>query len=321
METASVIVPAYNAEKTIGKCLKALESQTRKPKEIIVVDDGSRDNTAKAAKEFRGVKLIKQKHSGPAAARNRGAKRAAGSILVFTDADCEPAKSWLSNMLKPFSDKKISGVQGAYSTEQNSLIARFAQCEISERYAWMKSFKYIDFIGTYSAAYRKKDFLDAGGFDESFPIASGEDPEFSFRLAERGKKLVFNPDAVVYHAHPNTLKKYLRQKFWRAYWRVRVYKKHPKKVVRESYTPQIIKAQIVLFYLFLISLILLPVFNTLLIAAALFIILVLSTLQETLSFCRRDRAAGIIAPVIILLRTVVFSAGLVFGNLTISPKP
>jgi glycosyltransferase involved in cell wall biosynthesis len=87
----SVIVPAYNAESTIGKCLDALERQNipRDEYEVIVVDDGSTDNMPGIVKRFP-VKYISQQNKGPASARNRGAGEAKGEIILFTDSDCVP---------------------------------------------------------------------------------------------------------------------------------------------------------------------------------------------------------------------------------------
>ncbi len=247
---ASVIIPAFNSEKTIGECIAALNEQEfpKKEFEIIVVDDGSTDNTKKIA-EMLGARVFPQKNSGPAKARNNGARKAKGGILVFTDADCMPEKNWIAEMLEPFSDLEVAGAQGAYRTRQKSIVARFAQMEIEERYERMKRFSgKLDWVGSYSAAYRKKDFLEAGGFDESFPKASGEDPELSYRIAKQGKKLVFNPKAIVYHTHPSTLKKYFWSKFWRAYYRVPMYGKHPDKAIRDSYTTTELKLQIAAQY-------------------------------------------------------------------------
>ena len=86
-----------------------------------------------------------------------------------------------------------------------------------------------------------KAFLDENGFDESFPRASGEDAELSYRLAKKGHTLVFAPRAVVYHTHPATFVHYLKVKFFRAYWRTRMYLKHPEKSVEDSYTPSTLK--------------------------------------------------------------------------------
>jgi len=80
--------------------------------------------------------------------------------------------------------------------------------------------------------------LGLGGFDTGFPLTLGEDAEFSYRLSQKGYKMVFNPQAFVYHKHPHTLKEYLRVKYWRAYWRIPAYKKNPQKMIKDSYTPQ-----------------------------------------------------------------------------------
>lgn len=309
----SVIIPVYNSEKTISLCLDALLNQNFQEKyEIIIVDDGSIDRSIDIIKRYKKIRLIKQKHKGPAAARNLGAKRSNGNILLFTDADCQPSINWIKEMVKPFKNPNIVGVQGRYKTKQKDMIARFVQFEIEDRYEKMAKYRYIDFIGSYSAGYRKDVFIKEGGFDETFPIASGEDTDFSFRLSKKGYKMVFNPKAIVYHQHPDTMKRYLNQKFWRAYWRVLLYKKHKKKMFRESYTPQILKINIVLFYLTLLSI---PFSLSL---SSIFLILsILSTFKLSYKIFKRDKKIGIFSPFILLLRTIVFSFGLFYGFISL----
>ena len=239
----SVIVPVYNAEKIILRLLKALEKQSfAEPFEVIICDDGSKDNTLKVVKEFAKKSKLKIRtfanpHRGPAWQRNFGARKAKGEIIVFTDSDCVPGKNWLREMIKPILNREAVGVQGTYKTlNKESLIARFEGYEIEKRHERMKKQKSIDFIGTFSAAYLKDVFLKFNGFDTKFKIASGEDPELSYRIAKAGYRLVFNPKAWVYHEHPSSFKKYLKQKFYRAYWRVVMYKKHPDKMPKDSYT-------------------------------------------------------------------------------------
>ena len=101
----------------------------------------------------------------------------------------------------------------------------------------------IDFVDTYSAAYRRDIFLANGGFDSTFPTASVEDQEFSFRLAEKGYRLVFVPAAKVFHRHNHTLSAYIRRKFLIGYWKVLVTRRHPGRAVRDSHTPQALKLQ------------------------------------------------------------------------------
>ncbi|MBN1941232.1 MAG: glycosyltransferase [Candidatus Diapherotrites archaeon] len=241
---ASVIIPAYNAEKTLGDCLASLRKQSIRGFETIVVDDGSTDETAAITKKFRNIKLLRQKNSGPAKARNWGAKKARGGIIVFTDSDCVAEKDFLKEMLKPFSEKAIAGVQGKYKSAQKEFFARLTQLEIEQRHEKMAAMDSIDFMGSYAAAYRKKVFQKMNGFDTSYPMASGEDTDLSFRISKAGHKMVFAPKAIVWHTHPSTWKKYFKVKFYRAFWRTKVYEKHKDKAIKDSYTSKAVKSQI-----------------------------------------------------------------------------
>lgn len=311
----SVIVPVYNGERQISRCINSLSEQTKKPDEIIVVDDGSMDKTKEIVRKFRKVILLSQEHKGPASARNMGARKAKGDILLFTDSDCEPEGGWVSEMAKPFREKEVAGVQGRYLTRQKGLVPRFVQLEIEDRYDRMRKFEKIDFIGSYSAAYRRRVFLEAGGFDESFPTASGEDPELSFKLSKSRHRMIFNEKAIVYHNHADSLGSYLKQKFWRAYWRVLLYRKHPNKITKESYTPQTLKFQILSFCLSALLLIFSAAFPPLAyLSAASLILLFLLTLPLSAKNFRKDRVAGLSTPAISVLRTAVFSLGLIYGT-------
>jgi cellulose synthase/poly-beta-1,6-N-acetylglucosamine synthase-like glycosyltransferase len=309
----SVIVPAYNEEAHLSACLESLFRQEYDGEyEVLVVDDGSTDATAEVARRF-GARLLSQDHRGPAAARNLGAREARGAILLFTDADCVPQEDWLREMVLPFEEEQVAAVQGCYRTRQRGLVPRFAQLEIEVRYERMKRERSIDFIGSYAAAYRREVFLSEGGFDEAYPVASGEDPDLSYRLASRGYRMVFNPRAIVYHRHPETLLSYLRQKFYRAFWRVLLYRKNREKALRDSYTPQLLKLQILLFYLLLASL-LTPLGAEL----PLFLALLLTFLPTSLTNLRKDPVVGVLSPLFLFLRTAVFATGLVWGVLRLS---
>ncbi len=100
----SVIVPAYNASATIGRTLEALSKQNcSQPFEVIVVDDGSVDNTADIVRSFAvGASYVRQDNAGPASARNHGAQLAQGEFLAFTDSDCIPHEDWISQLMEGF---------------------------------------------------------------------------------------------------------------------------------------------------------------------------------------------------------------------------
>jgi glycosyltransferase involved in cell wall biosynthesis len=241
----SIIIPTYNGASRIGRCLDALKNQTpARDVEIIVVNDGSTDNTAEVIQtQYLSVRLLNQKNAGPAVARNRGASEATGSIIMFTDDDCEPAPAWMDAMLQPFSDPEVVGTKGAYRTRQTQVMARFVQTEYEDKYRLMAQHANIDFIDTYSAAFRRDNFQEMNGYDTAFPVACAEDIELSYRMSARGWKMKFVPGAIVYHQHPDSFLRYIKKKFKFAFWRVLAVRKNPHKALKDTHTPQLMKLQ------------------------------------------------------------------------------
>jgi glycosyltransferase involved in cell wall biosynthesis len=95
----SVVIPAYNEEKLLGKCLKSLKNQTEKPFEIIVVDNNSTDKTAEIAKKM-GARVIEEKQQGISFSRNAGFDAAKGGIIARIDADTTAPTNWLERIKK-----------------------------------------------------------------------------------------------------------------------------------------------------------------------------------------------------------------------------
>lgn len=319
--SVTVVVPAYNAAATLPATLAALAAQTYAAGEVevIVVDDGSRDATAAVAARY-GVTVIRQTNQGPAVARNVGAAAGRGDILVFTDADCEPHPDFLTELLRPLDDPGVTGVQGAYRTRQRELVARFAQFEFEDRYAFTSRFPCLDLVATYAAAFRREVFLGQGGFDASYPVANNEDTEFSYRLCRLGHRLVFAPKALVYHRHPASLARYVRIKFSRAYWRLAACRDHPGKVWRDGYTPGIVRLQTGLAGLFGLGLALWPlVAPGGMVALGSGAILLASAAPFAAQAGKRDRSVALAAPGIVFARSLAFAAGAawaVWGRLT-----
>jgi cellulose synthase/poly-beta-1,6-N-acetylglucosamine synthase-like glycosyltransferase len=241
----SVVVAAYNAAATIGDCVAALSNQSmpRDAYEIIVVDDGSTDGTGDIA-EGGGAIVLRQAHGGPAVARNAGIAAARGGLVLTTDADCAPAPEWIHEMVAPLSDPTVSGAKGVYRTRQSSIAARFVQVEYEDRYDHTARHRYIDFVDSYSMAYRATVLAAGGGFDPRFRYL--EDQELSFRLAAAGHKMLFCPTAVVYHRHADTWLAYARKKCIIGYWKTWVLLLHPGKATRDSHTPASVKVQMLL---------------------------------------------------------------------------
>lgn len=320
----SVIIPSYDSEKTIDKTIEALLKQNYpKNYEIIVVDDGSTDRTEQVVKKFKYVKFVKQKHKGPATARNLGAKLSKGNIILFTDSDCIPDKNWIKNMVEPFKDKEIVGVSGTYKTlNPDKTIARFIAYQIEQRHEKMKARKFINFIGTFSAAYRKKVFLNFGGFDTRFKTSSGEDPELSYRISDAGLKMFFQPKAFVYHPHPSSLRRYLKQQFLRGVWRNLMYwNKHKKKIFGDSYTPRSLFSQIFIFGLVSISFPLLIflnyslLFSFSLIFLSLFLVTFFFNIDFYFFLWRKEKKIILLSLILLTMRNLVVLFGIVIGLL------
>jgi GT2 family glycosyltransferase len=302
---------------TIGPCLDALKHQTipRETYEVIVVDDGSSDGTRARVETHDGVRFFAQPRSGPAVARNLGLRHARGELVLFTDADCEPTPDWIEQMINPFYDKQVIGVKGVYLTRQRAVIARFVQLEYEDRYDYMARQTSIDFIDTYAAGYRRDVLLAHGGFDPSFPVASVEDQELSFRLAEQGYRLIFIPQAKVYHLdHARTLWAYVQRKFRIGYWKVRVTRRYPGKLLHDSHTPHVLKIQILLVALGLLCLLgyLLwpPLGWGLLISVFSFLV---TTLPFVIKAWPRDPQVAVLASPLLLVRALALGIGFAVG--------
>jgi lipopolysaccharide/colanic/teichoic acid biosynthesis glycosyltransferase/GT2 family glycosyltransferase len=320
--TISVVVPARDAADVLPRCLAGLQRQIipRNRYEVIVVDDGSSDLTARVAAEA-GVRVIGQNWAGPAAARNRGAREARADLLVFTDADCVAAPDFLEKIVSPLGDPSVVGVKGAYRTQQRGVIPRFVQAEYEHKYVRTRRFPRIDFVDTYAAAYRRDVFLAHGGFLVSFPHPSVEDQELSFRLAGLGHKLLFAPQAIVYHCHDETIGDYVRRKFRIGYWKAKLLRWHPARLLNDSHTPLAQRLQVALFPLCALAALLAALQGTLSLAFAAGGLGLLLTCPELATIVQFDWRLLFIAPLMLFLRAASLAAGLMAGALTRSKDP
>jgi GT2 family glycosyltransferase len=321
--SASIIVPTFNGGSRIVRCLDALSEQIGgRDVDVLVIDDGSTDNTREVVERYACVRLIRQANAGPASARNRGAVAACGEILLFTDDDCVPLPGWLDAMLEPFQDPAVMGAKGVYRTLQKSLIARFVQLEYEDKYRLMAELPSIDFIDTYSAAFRRERFLEMGGYDSSFPVACAEDVELSYRMSARRWKMKFAPGAIVYHTHPDTLSKYLKKKYKFAYWRVLAVRKNPGKAVKDSHTPQTMKFQL----LFAPALLIAAIFDVIVrpsvpISAEVLAGFVLTTLPFAVRAFRKDPIVGLLSPLLLAARACAQMSGVTAGLINAGRRP
>jgi glycosyltransferase involved in cell wall biosynthesis len=202
--------------------------------EVIVVDDGSTDDTAAVA-ESAGATVIRQQNAGPAAARNRGWQSATGRFICFTDSDCIPTAGWLENLLDGFTDSHIGAVAGSYEiANPRSWLARWVHQEIMERHKRMPPF--VRAFGSYNVAIPRHVLQATGGFDPLYRRASGEDNDLSYRIIKKGWRIAFRPQAKVAHYHPERLWPYLMQQYRHGFWRAKMYKDHPDMTGGDGYT-------------------------------------------------------------------------------------
>jgi glycosyltransferase involved in cell wall biosynthesis len=187
----AVVIPARNAAATIGRTLAALREQSRPAAEVVVVDDGSSDETVAVASRA-GVRVLRQAAEGPAQARNRGAAATSAPLLAFVDADCFPAPGWLEAGARALGGADL--VQGAVLPERPP--GPF------ERTLWVRRRS-----GLWESAnlFVRRDLFDRiGGFEEWIEPAIGkaiaEDMWLGWRAFRAGAALRFAADALVHHA-------------------------------------------------------------------------------------------------------------------------
>lgn len=322
----SVVVPAFNAADCLPLCLRALAGQEDPPGrlEVLVVDDGSTDGTSEAARKAGGeaLRVISLgSRGGPARARNAGIEAARGDLVLFTDADCIPDRRFVAEICRPLlDDPAVGGVKGVYRTTQRMLAARFAQAEFEERYRMMARLPAIDFVDTYAAAFRRSVLEETGGFDTSFPVPNNEDVDLSYRIAAAGHRMVFAPAAVVEHRHRPTLTGYFKLKVGRGFWRMKVYRRYPGKAAGDSYTPWMMKVQLVVMAGALAALAAAPLFPPLAwLSMILFLAFIAATLPFAAAVIGRDPLLALLSPVLLGLRTMALLTGMVAGLLRFRP--
>ena len=323
----SIVVPMYNEEKIVGECIKALLNQSYPSDryEVIVVSDGCNDNSEEVIRNFitsenkLDIKLLRQQNQGAAAARNFGAKSSRGTIVLFIDADCIADYRWIEEMIKPFSKNNVVGVQGAYKTKQKEIVAKLAQIEFEERFKKLQQTENVDFVGSFSAAYKREVFEKFKGFNTKFVM--NEDVDLAYRISSDGYKLYFNLDAVVYHLHPESLLKYIRVKFWRGFWRTILYRRFRGKAIKDSYTPINLKIQTLLvFPIVLISLFSLIIRDLVILNMGLVTISTISMTGFILSAMREKATLGLYAIIFLWVRAIAIGGGVLYAMLTVVIK-
>lgn len=207
----SVIVPVFNDDQKIGVCIESVLFGSFQEFELIIVDDGSTDNTRTVLKKYNydpRVKVVSlDENVGPSHARNVGIRKSQGDILVFTDSDCIVTDRWLESFVKIAKVEKVSiGKCVSYDHRKWAM-------ETHKQYSsWVKN----NTQGTYSRVLDTKNcmiskdvFEDIGFFDEN--LRTSEDTDLAIRIQKAGYKIYYCQDANISHDDPKSFKAHC---FW-----------------------------------------------------------------------------------------------------------
>jgi glycosyltransferase involved in cell wall biosynthesis len=195
----AVIIPAFNASKTIVPCLQSVLRSGVATDKIIVVDDGSTDSTLALARKF-GVKVVQQPRSGPAAARNLGAGMVDADIFFFLDSDCTLAVDAMDRVGQFFADNpRIDALIGSYDDlpAESNVLSQYKN--LMHHRVHQDSAGHTQTFWSACGAIRREAFCAVGGFEEGFARASVEDIHLGYRLRDAGFFTVLDPSIQVRH--------------------------------------------------------------------------------------------------------------------------
>lgn len=212
----SVIVPAYRRARETRRLFESLAASDVRF-EVVLVDDASPEPLAPLVERFcehLDVAVVRlPENRGPAAARNEGVRRASHDIVAFTDNDCVVTPGWAGRLHRYVRDSpsKVAGAGGRVLALGDDLYSRYyTYHKILD--PWLDRGRYL-YVVTANAAFRRRALVDVGGFDEGIRVPGGEDPGLCFKLLERGFRLDYDAEAVVFHDYRPSLVDFARTFF------------------------------------------------------------------------------------------------------------
>ncbi|HJU29406.1 MAG TPA: glycosyltransferase family A protein, partial [Candidatus Binataceae bacterium] len=168
----SVVICAYNAERTMRQCLESLRRLDYPNYEVIIVDDGSRDRTADIATDFPEFRLIRQPNKGLSVARNVGMHAALGAIVAYTDSDCVVDPHWLTFMVRTMNEGAFDGCGGPnYAPHEEGWVEGCVAASPGAPCHVLTGDDRAEHLAGCNMGYRKTALLEIGGFDPQFTAA------------------------------------------------------------------------------------------------------------------------------------------------------
>lgn len=260
----SIIIPCYNEVKYISQCLGSIISNDfpKENIEILVYDGGSTDGTLEILNEYKEKNPFLKIKDNPkkiqSVAMNLGIKEAVGDIIIRMDAHTIYEKDYISQIVKLLTTTSAVNVGGPQVGIGNSYFTKSVAITVSSpfvagnavyRFEKNKE-RYVDTV--YLGAWRKKDLLEIGGFDDSFVL--NEDYELNHRLRAKGGKILFSPKIrSEYFVRPSLIK-LIKQYIRYGFWKVKTLKKYPNSLaLRQLVAPLFILSLVISGVLFLMG--------------------------------------------------------------------
>lgn len=180
----SVVIPAFNEEKLIAKCITAVKNQTfpKEEYEILVIDNNSTDKTAEIAKKLGAIVIPYSQKQGFSVTKQFGTQKAKGEIIAYTDADSIPDKHWLENIDKLMLNKKLMCIGGTVLSAEDNPLMNFPLVSY-DFFARVNQLFGISLIWSPNMAVRKDAFMQIGGFNTK--LKTSDDWEFTLRIQKK----------------------------------------------------------------------------------------------------------------------------------------
>jgi cellulose synthase/poly-beta-1,6-N-acetylglucosamine synthase-like glycosyltransferase/spore germination protein YaaH/peptidoglycan/xylan/chitin deacetylase (PgdA/CDA1 family) len=234
--TVSVIIAAYNEEKVIARTIEAVLGNGYPNLEVIVVDDGSKDDTAgEVTRLFRGrVRLLIQENSGKASALNAGIAHATGEIIIALDADTVFAKDTIHKLVRHFANPIVGAVAGNVKVGNriNPLTYWQAIEYVTSQNLDRRAYSVINSVSVVPGAvgaWRREAVLQASGYTSD---TMAEDMDLTWRIRRIGWRIETDSDALGYTEAPDTFRSLFKQRFRWAFGTLQCLWKHRRAVGR-----------------------------------------------------------------------------------------
>lgn len=211
MHKVSIIIPAFNEGKRLPMCLESIGylDYPRERIELIVIDNGSTDETCEIA-EKSGALVLVDKTKNVSGLRNLGARQAKGDILAFVDADCTVSRDWLTRAVAYFEKADVAAWGSPPSVPLGATWVQRAWYLVRKK---DKEIQEVDWLESMNLFVRRDQFLSIGGFNEN--LVTCEDADFSFRIAKHGRIISDSRIAAIHLGEASTVREFIKKEIWR----------------------------------------------------------------------------------------------------------